>query len=145
MVGMSTLDVVERFNEAFNTGDADAIMAWMTPDVVFESTSPAPDGRRFEGADAVRKVWLRLFEKTASPHFDWEEVAACGDRATSGGASPGRRTTVPGRTCAEWISSGSGTGRWPRSCRTSRANPPPAGPTAAVVRLAGRIVAGHAT
>jgi ketosteroid isomerase-like protein len=82
MVGMSTLDVVERFNEAFNTGDADTIMAWMTPDVVFESTSPAPDGRRFEGADAVRKVWLRLFEKTASPHLDWEEVAACGDRAT---------------------------------------------------------------
>jgi ketosteroid isomerase-like protein len=82
MVGVSTLEVVERFNEVFNTGDADAIMALMTPDVVFESTSPAPDGRRFEGGDAVRKVWLRLFEKTSSPHFDWEEVAACGDRAT---------------------------------------------------------------
>jgi ketosteroid isomerase-like protein len=81
MVCMNTLEVIERFNDAFNSGDVDAIMALMTDDAVFESTTPAPDGRRFDGADAVRKVWLRLFEKTKSPHFDWEEVTALGDRA----------------------------------------------------------------
>jgi ketosteroid isomerase-like protein len=77
-----TADVVDAFNTVFNTGDVDAIMALMTDDVVFESTGPAPDGLRFEGATAVRKVWVDLFGSTPSPRFDGEEVVVCGDRAT---------------------------------------------------------------
>ena len=77
-----TAEVVDAFNSVFNTGDVDGIMALMTDDVVFESTGPAPDGIRFEGATAVRKVWVELFGSTAAPRFDGEEVVVCGDRAT---------------------------------------------------------------
>jgi ketosteroid isomerase-like protein len=52
----ATLETIQRFNEAFNRHDVDAVMALMTPDCVFENTFPAPDGERFEGAPAVRRV-----------------------------------------------------------------------------------------
>ena len=47
--GMATISaalVVERFNEAFNRHDADALAQWLSDDTLFEDTSPAPDGRR---------------------------------------------------------------------------------------------------
>ena len=50
----ATLDVIRRFNEAFNRHDVDGVMALMTADCVFENTLPAPDGERFEGAGPVR-------------------------------------------------------------------------------------------
>jgi ketosteroid isomerase-like protein len=58
----------------------DAIMALMSEDCVFESTGPAPDGRRHEGAQAVRAVWEELFTKTADASFTEEEAFAVGDR-----------------------------------------------------------------
>ncbi|MEU4391261.1 TIGR03086 family metal-binding protein [Kribbella sp. NPDC023855] len=72
---------VALLGEAFAAGDVDAIMAHMTEDCVFESTSPAPDGARFEGADAVREQWRKLFEDTAEPRFETEESVVLGDRA----------------------------------------------------------------
>ena len=44
----ATLEAIERFNDAFNRHDVDAVMAAMTDDCVFESTSP-PLGERHEG------------------------------------------------------------------------------------------------
>jgi uncharacterized protein (TIGR03086 family) len=70
-----------RFNAAFATGDVDAIMALMTEDCVFESTSPAPDGQRHEGASAVRSVWKRLFTQTSQAEFTAEETIVCRGRA----------------------------------------------------------------
>ena len=128
---MNTLEVIERFNDAFNSGDVDAIMALMTDDGVFESTTPAPDGRRFEGADAVRKVWLRLFEKTKSPHFDWEESPPSATGQLCGGRSPGTTTTAAVGTYAGWISSECGTARSRKSCHTSRADHRPPAAAAA--------------
>ncbi|GAA3142114.1 uncharacterized protein (TIGR03086 family) [Kribbella aluminosa] len=75
------LSVVERFGSAFGAGDLDTVMSLVTDDVVFESTSPAPDGGRFEGADAVRAEWAKLFAVTAEPRFDAEETVVLGDRA----------------------------------------------------------------
>ena len=57
----STEVIIERFNEAFNRHDVDAVMALMTEDVVFENTSPAPDGERYEGQSEVRAFWERFF------------------------------------------------------------------------------------
>ncbi|RPI52267.1 MAG: hypothetical protein EHM56_08585, partial [Chloroflexi bacterium] len=51
---MPASQVVERFNEALNAQDVDAMMDLMTEDCVFENTSPAPDGARYEGKEAVR-------------------------------------------------------------------------------------------
>ena len=77
-----TLATVERFNEAFNHHDVDAVMALMTDDVLFENTSPSPDGERFEGQPAVRGFWERFFASSPSAHFDAEDIFADGDRCT---------------------------------------------------------------
>jgi ketosteroid isomerase-like protein len=66
-----TLAVVEKFNDAFGRRDVDAIMAAMTPDCVFESTSP-PDGQRYEGQDAVRAFWTEFFGSSPTAVFDAE-------------------------------------------------------------------------
>ena len=71
---------VERFNEAFNRHDVDAIMALMTDDCVFENTHPAPDGLRLEGSAAVRAYWEKLFEVSPRAHFAAEEMFTSGDR-----------------------------------------------------------------
>ena len=75
-----TIAVVQRFNEAFNRHDVDAIMAAMTEDCVFENTRTAPDGERLEGAAAVRGAWERLFERSPHAHFEFEETFATADR-----------------------------------------------------------------
>ena len=75
-----TLAVIERFNEAFNRHDVDAVMALMTDDCVFENTYPPPDGERYEGRAAVRGFWERLFRSTPDARFTFEEIFAAGDR-----------------------------------------------------------------
>ena len=69
-----------RFAAAFGAGDVDAVMARMTEDCVFEATTPAPDGRRHEGATAVRRVWEELFSTTPGASFTTEESFVCQDR-----------------------------------------------------------------
>src|SRR5262245_28858855 len=78
---MDTLVVIERFNAAFNRHDVDAVMGLMTDDVVFENTSPPPDGERHEGQAAVRAYWERFFAESPTARFEIEEQFAAGDRA----------------------------------------------------------------
>lgn len=75
-----TLSIVERFNDAFNRHDVDAIMAAMTADCVFDSTRPPPDGELYEGAAAVREFWRSFFSRSAEARFETEEIFAAGDR-----------------------------------------------------------------
>jgi ketosteroid isomerase-like protein len=77
-----TRDIIDRFNDTFNRHDVDAVMALMTDDVVFENTSPAPDGERYEGQTAVRAFWERFFASTPSARFETEDMFTAGDRAT---------------------------------------------------------------
>lgn len=72
--------VVDRFNEAFNRHDADALATWLTDDTVFEDTSPAPDGRRIEGKAAVVAFWRTWFASNAEAVFEAEDVIVSGDR-----------------------------------------------------------------
>jgi len=74
-----TIDVVQRFNDAYNEHDVDAVMTLMTDDCVFESTAP-PDGERFEGQDEVRAVWEAFFSSTPTARFAGEDVMGTGDR-----------------------------------------------------------------
>jgi len=46
-------DTIERFHEALNSRDLDALGDLITDDCVFEATSPAPDGTRHVGRQAV--------------------------------------------------------------------------------------------
>ena len=71
-----TPTTIERFNEAFNQHDVDAVMHLMTDDVVFENTS----GGRFEGQVVVRGVLTRAFELMSTGRFDTEDLFASDDR-----------------------------------------------------------------
>ena len=75
----AALAAVTRFQSAFDAKDVDTVMAAMTPDCVFEDTSP-PDGRRHVGADAVRAAWTALFDASPNGVFRSEEVIDAGDR-----------------------------------------------------------------
>ena len=74
-----TRAAVDRFNDAFNRHDVDAVMAAMTDDCRFESTSP-PHGERHEGQAAVRAAWEQFFAASPTAHFDAEEVIVTGDK-----------------------------------------------------------------
>lgn len=80
MITKETLETVNKFNEAFNNHDVDRIMSLMTEDCIFENTRPSPDGERFEGQAAVRKVWEEMFKRSPKAKFDTEEIIAFGDR-----------------------------------------------------------------
>jgi ketosteroid isomerase-like protein len=75
----ATIAAVDAFNEAFNRHDVEAVMAHMTDDAVFESTSP-PAGERHEGAAAVRAAWAAFFAASPTARFDAEDSFATGDR-----------------------------------------------------------------
>lgn len=65
----TTMATVKEFNDAFNQHDVNAVMALMTDDVVFENTSPAPDGARYEGQAAVRRFWEEFFASSPNALF----------------------------------------------------------------------------
>lgn len=77
-----TRATIDRFNDAFNRHDAEAVAALLTEDTVFEDTSPAPDGKRVEGKAAVAEFWRGWFTKNTDAHFDAEDVIVAGNRAT---------------------------------------------------------------
>jgi uncharacterized protein (TIGR03086 family) len=83
-----------RFNAAFGSADVDAAMMLVTDDVLFDSTSPAPDGGRHEGRAAVRAAWTAVMG-TPGMSFTEEESFVSGDRAVVrwryawGGDEPG--------------------------------------------------------
>jgi ketosteroid isomerase-like protein len=80
-LAQTTRMVIDRFNEAFNKHDADALAAWLTDDTVFEDTSPAPDGQRIEGKAAVVAFWRGWFVRNPDAVFEAEDVIVSGDRA----------------------------------------------------------------
>jgi ketosteroid isomerase-like protein len=78
-VSMDPQETVDKFGEAWSAHDLDATLQWVTDDVVFESTQPAPDGAVFRGRGEVRAAWSPIFEDAAAT-FSVEESFAAGDR-----------------------------------------------------------------
>lgn len=76
----NSLAVVEKFNAAFNRHNVDEVMDLMTGDCIFENTNPAPDGARYEGAEAVRAFWENFFARNPDARFENEEIFVVGDR-----------------------------------------------------------------
>jgi ketosteroid isomerase-like protein len=77
---LSTLEAVQRFNEAFHRHDVDGVMAAMTEDCVFENTCPPPDGERYMGQESVRTFWERFFTSSPDARFTTEDIFAAKDR-----------------------------------------------------------------
>lgn len=74
------LEIVHRFNAAFNHHDVGALMALMTEDCVFENTYPPPDGERFVGQAAVRAAFERFFRQSPHAAFEFGDPFATTDR-----------------------------------------------------------------
>jgi len=77
---LSTIEVIEKFNEALNRHDVPAVMALMTEDCIFDNTYPPPDGERFVGQEAVRRFWEEFFRSSPDAVFKSEEMITLGDR-----------------------------------------------------------------
>ncbi len=92
----TALDVVNNFNETWNRADLDAILELISEDCVFENTSPAPDGQRCVGKEAIAAAWAPVLD-TPGMRFEAEELFETGDRVvvrwvyhwTNGDGSPG--------------------------------------------------------
>jgi uncharacterized protein (TIGR03086 family) len=76
---LDPLPAVDRFAAAFDAQNVDAVMAAMTEDCIFESTSP-PDGVRYEGSAQVRGAWTDFFRASAGAQFTTEDRFGCADR-----------------------------------------------------------------
>jgi ketosteroid isomerase-like protein len=76
------LDLVGRFEAALNAHHIETVMKLVSDDVVFESTSPGPDGARYEGREALRSVLGDMMATTPEAKFSTEEQFCDGtDRA----------------------------------------------------------------
>ena len=68
------LEFLERYQQAWSDGDADTIVAMMTPDGVYEASyGPEPWGRRYAGREEIRAGVIRgkeLYPGGHSDHYD---------------------------------------------------------------------------
>ena len=64
------LTLLDRFADAWNRHDLDALMAMMTDDCVFQaSAGPERDGQRSEGPQSVRTAYAAVFEAFPDAHW----------------------------------------------------------------------------
>ena len=95
-------DLLDRFADAWNRHDLDALMSMMTDDCVFEaSAGPQVDGQRSEGKPAVRAAYAAVFETFPDAHWAGARHFIAGDRGVSewtfsGTQKDGRRVEVTG-------------------------------------------------
>lgn len=78
------LATLSRFMNAWNARDIDALMNCMTNDCAFHASGgPEAEGRRYQGASAVRAAYQALFE--AYPEAAWTQARhlVVGDRGLS--------------------------------------------------------------
>jgi steroid delta-isomerase-like uncharacterized protein len=94
--------LMDRFAEAWNRHDLEALMAMMTDDCVFEaSAGPQVDGHRSEGKPAVREAYAAVFEAFPDAHWAGARHFIAGNRGVSewtftGTQSDGNRVEVTG-------------------------------------------------
>jgi len=78
------LELLDRFADAWNRHDLDALMAMMTDDCVFEaSAGPHVDGQRSEGKPAVRAAYAAVFETFHDAHWAHPRHFIAGNRGVS--------------------------------------------------------------
>ena len=78
------ITLLDRFADAWNRHDLDALMSMMTDDCVFESSAgPQVNGQRSEGREAVRAAYAKVFETFPDAHWGNPRHFIAGDRGVS--------------------------------------------------------------
>ena len=96
------LQLLNRFAEAWNRHDVDALMSMMANDCVFEaSAGPQVNGQRSEGMQAVRAAYAAVFEAFPDAHWANARHFVVGNRGVSewtfgGTQRDGKRVEVNG-------------------------------------------------
>ena len=75
-----TRDAIERFHDALNNHDIDALAELVHEECVFETTDP-PDGTRHVGRAAVLGACSEFLAQSPQARFEMEEILTVGDRA----------------------------------------------------------------
>jgi ketosteroid isomerase-like protein len=75
-----TLQIIQRFNQAFVQHDGSLLDGLIAEDCVMESVEPAPDGTRYVGRDACLAFWRKLANDRNGAFAD-EDIVAIGDHA----------------------------------------------------------------
>jgi ketosteroid isomerase-like protein len=75
-----TLQIIQRFNQAFVQHDGSLLDGLIAEDCVMESVEPAPDGTRYVGRDACLAFWQSLANDRNGAFAD-EDILAIGDHA----------------------------------------------------------------
>src|SRR5215207_11209781 len=85
---------LQRFLDAFNAHDVDAIMSFFTEDCVFDTPrGPAPGGLRLVGRQQVRGGIQARFDGIPDIHYGDDRHWICGDRGVSEWTIRGTQTT----------------------------------------------------
>ena len=72
-----TLQVIQRFNQAFVQHDGSLLDDLIAEDCVMESVEPAPDGTRYVGRNACLEFWQKL-ANSRDGEFSDEDIIASG-------------------------------------------------------------------
>ena len=85
MVAEKSVDVtfLKEYLDAWNRHDVDTLMDHMADDCVFETPSPAPNGTRYEGRDAVRQGFQHVFDMIPDVQFVKDHHFVAGEQAVS--------------------------------------------------------------
>lgn len=96
------LELLDRFADAWNRHDLDALMSMMAEGCVFEaSAGPHVNGHRAAGKDAVRRAFAAVFEAFPDAHWANPRHFLAGNRGVSewtftGTQQDGSRVEVTG-------------------------------------------------
>ena len=77
----ATRQIVDQLIAAFNSQDANRMLALMSEDVIFENTGPAPDGTRYNGKNEARSFWEKFFADSPNATIEIEDVIVAEDQA----------------------------------------------------------------
>jgi len=75
-----TLQIMQRFNQAFMQHDGSLLDGLIAEDCVMESVEPAPDGTRYVGRAACLEFWQKLANNRDGA-FTAEDISAIDERA----------------------------------------------------------------